>query len=477
MVEYLRTVFIEPPKDFWFVMGEYLPPPTASLQLAAYLELKRPSDEIYVVDCQAERLDWQKLGKRIESLSPNIVGVSSLATCNTYLVMRTFQMTKKVVPEAFTVTGGQHFTALAEPSLRQYKELDAVVRGEGENTLVELVNALDKGQDLSVVKGLSFKKGNEIVSTPSRPLIENLDDLPYPGYHFVENNLDKYHFKMMAGDARYVIIEGSRGCEHGCTFCSQCTFWNKKWRSKSGKRIADEVEYCHNEYGAEFVWLTDDNFSFGSRSKEMFKELISRRLGDDIYWFVQARVDDVVRNKELLPKMRKSGNQWVLLGVESGSPETLKNLRKGINPDQSKDAVRRLKDNDIFAQATLMIGHRKDTSESIENIRRYVDAIDPDLAIYMILTPFPGTQLYDEAKKNNWIQDENWANYDMIHAIMPTETLSTAEVQEELFLCYRRFYGNTWRRFTGIFSSNRFKRKTYRYMASQGLLRQLRALI
>jgi anaerobic magnesium-protoporphyrin IX monomethyl ester cyclase len=340
-----------------------------------------------------------------------------------------------------------------------------------------MVNALEKDMDLSGVKGLTFRKGDEIVSTPSRPLIENLDDLPYPGYHFVEDNMDKYHFKMMAGEARYVIIEGSRGCEHGCTFCSQCTFWNNRWRTKSGKRIADEIEYCYNKFGAEFVWLTDDDFSFGPRTKEMFKELNSRGLGDDVYWFVQARVDDVVRNKELLPEMRKSGNQWVLLGVESGSPETLKDYRKGIDPDQSKDAVQSLKDNDIFAQATLIIGHRKDTIESIENTRRYVDTINPDLAIYMILTPFPGTQLYEVAKNNNWIQDENWANYDMIHAIMPTETLSISEVQEELFLCYRRFYGNTWRKITGIFSSNRFKRKTFRYMASQGLLRQLRALI
>ena len=102
--------------------------------------------------------------------------------------------------------------------------------------------------------------------------------------------------------------------------------------------------------------------------------------------------------------------------------------------------------------------------------------IDPDLAIFMILTPFPGTDLYEEANRKGWIEDYNWANYDMVHAVMPTETLTRKMVQEELYKCYREFYGSINRRLRGIFSSNKLKRITYRYMASQGLLRQLQSL-
>jgi anaerobic magnesium-protoporphyrin IX monomethyl ester cyclase len=473
----LRIVFVEPPKDFWFVMGEYLPPPTASLQLAAYLESKRPADDISVIDCQAERLDWRGMEKRIEVENPDVVAVSSLATCNTYLVAKTLESAKKVAPDSYTITGGQHFTALAEPSLNKYSVLDAVVRGEGEETLVEMIKALEAGQGLADVKGLTFRHGSDIISTPPRPLIKDLNSLPMPGYHFVEDNLDQYHFKMMAGDKRYVIIEGSRGCDHSCTFCSQCVFWGNQWRAKSGKRIAQEMEYCRDRFGAEFLWLTDDNFAFGPRADDMFRELTSKGLGDELYWFVQARVDDVVKNRDSIPAMRKSGNRWVLLGVESGDPETLADYRKGIKPGQTHEAIRLLKNNDIFAQATLMIGNRRDTHDSIEGLRRFVEDVDPDLAIYMILTPFPGTPLYEEASKNGWIQDWNWANYDMIHAVMPTETLSIPEVQEELFLCYRGFFGKLLRVMKGYFSSNLFKRKTYRYMASQSLLRQLKGLI
>ena len=467
---------MEPPKDFWFIMGEYLPPPTASIQLAAYLESERPDDEITVIDCQAEMLDWRGMEKRIEAENPDVVAVSSLATCNAYLVVRALESAKKVAPNSFTITGGQHFTALAEPSVSQYPILDAVVRGEGEETLVELITALEKAHSLADVKGLTFRHNEEIISTPPRPLIQDLNCLPMPGYHFVEDHLDRYHFKMMAGDRRYVIIEGSRGCEHNCTFCSQCAFWGNRWRAKSGKRIAEEMDYCRNRFGAEFLWMTDDNFAFGPRADELSRELIARGLGDELYWFVQARVDDVARNEDRVSSMRKSGNRWVLLGVESGDPDTLADWGKGIKPSQTHEAIRVLKNNDIFAQATLMIGHRRDTHKSIEGLRRFVEDIDPDLAIYMILTPYPGTPLYEEAIEKNWIEDWNWANYDMIHAIMPTETLSRIEIQEELYKCYRSFYGSWSRRFRGILSSNELKRRIYLYMTRRGIISQLRTL-
>ena len=473
----MKVVLVEPPKDFWFVMGEYLPPPLGLLQLAAYLEAERPGDEIAVIDCQAEGLGWEGMEKRIEGEEPDVMAVSSLATCNAYTVVRALEAAKKVAPDALTVTGGQHFTALAEPSIEQYPELDIVVRGEGERTLVELVGALESGRGFAEIKGLTFRHGEEIVSTPTRPLIQDLNTLPMPGYHFVQEYLDRYHFKMMAGEKRYAIIEGSRGCDHNCTFCSQCSYWGHRWRAKSGRRIADEMEYCRDKFGAEFIWLTDDNFAFGPRSDELFRELRARGLGNELLWFVQARVDDVVRYEKSIPEMRRAGNQWVLLGVESGDYDTLTDYRKGIKPGQAHEALRILKGNDIFAQATLIIGQRRDTHESIEGLRRYVEDIDPDLAIFMILTPFPGTELYEEATKNGWIEDWNWANYDMIHAVMPTEHLTREEVQEELYRCYRGFYGKFSRQIKGFFSSNMFKRKTYRYMASQNLLRQLRSLI
>ena len=473
----MRILFIEPPKDIWFVMGEYLPPPYGILQLAAHLEREVKDIEIEVLDCNAQKIDWDGLETWIAAFKPDIVAPSSLATCNAYLVIRTLETAKRIDPDILTIAGGQHFTATAQESLEAYPEIDVIVRGEGENTLVELVrNAANKSY-FSEIKGISFRHDEKIFHNPSRPLIENLDSLPYPGYHLVKDIVHKYHFAAMGGiDAPFALIEGSRGCPHKCTFCSQWRHWQGTWRMKSDKRVADEMEFCYQKYGSRFIWLTDDNFGAGRRAESLADEIIKRNLGDDMMWFVQVRCDDIIKNEKALPKLRKSGLRWVLIGVESPNESTLESFKKGITPEDAKKAVRLLKENGIFAQAMLVIGERKDSAKSIAYTREFVNELDPDLSIFTILTPFPGTEVFEEAKKNGWIEDLNWSHYDMIHAIMPTETLSRNEVQEELYLCYKSFYGSWTRRLNGLFSTNEFRRRYSRYMAGRGIVDQLKTL-
>jgi anaerobic magnesium-protoporphyrin IX monomethyl ester cyclase len=474
----MKVLFIEPPKDIWFVMGEYLPPPFGIIQLAAYLERETKDIDIQVLDCNAEQVDWKDMEKRIESFNPDIVASSALATCNTYVVSRTLETAKQVNPKILTVAGGQHFTATAQESLEAYPEIDVIVRGEGEQTFTELVKNATKKPSLSRVKGISFRHNGEITHNPSRPLIENLDELPYPGYHFVKDIVHRYHFVAMTGhDAPYALIEGSRGCPHKCTFCSQWRHWQGTWRIKTSQRIIDEFEFCHQNYGSRFIWLTDDNFGFGKRADELADGIMQRKIGDDLMWFTQARCDDVVRNRDVLPKLRKSGLRWVLLGVENSKESTLETFRKNITTQDAKEAVKLLKQNDIFAHAMFIIGERKDTAKSIAELREFANELDPDFVMFGILTPFPGTELYDEAKKNGWIEDFNWANYDMVHAIMPTETLSRKEVQEELYSCYRSFYGSFGRRVQGLFSGNEMKRRIFRYMAFRGIIKQFKQLL
>jgi len=473
----LKVLFVEPPKEFWFLMGEYLPPPLGILELAAYLEAHDKNVEIKVLDCQAERIGWRELEKHIEDFNPDVIAPGAVATCNTYTVLRTLELAKKVNPEVITVVGGQHFTALAHESLEKYPEIDVVVRGEGERTFTELIESIKKGKPFTEVKGISFCHNGKIIHNPPRPLIKNLDELPFPGYQFVEENIKEYHFAMMAGrKAGYALIEGSRGCFHRCVFCSQWRHWGGTWRAKTPRRIADEMEYCYTKYGIRFLWLTDDNLGLGKRTSELCDEIMKRGIADDIMWFAQARCDDIVHYSKILPKMRKAGCLWILTGIESHSQETLENFNKGIKPSDAEKAIKLLQENDIFAQATFIIGERRDTHKSIEELRKFVNKVDPDLAIFMILTPFPGTELYEVAKRNGWIEDTNWAHYDMAHAVMPTETLSRKEIQEEYYQCYRSFYGSMKRRLISLFSSNKLKRKTYRYLASQGLLEALRDL-
>ena len=472
-----KVLFVEPPKDIWFVMGEYLPPPYGIIQLAAYLEAKVEDVQVEVLDCNAEKVDWTQMEQRITSFNPDIVCSSSLATCNTYAVAKTLETAKRVAPSILTVTGGQHFTATAKESLETYPEIDMIVRGEGEQTLTELVKHLIAKKSILEIQGLSFRKSGQIIHNSPRPLIENLDDLPFPGYHLVKDLMSKYHFSAMAADnSPYALVEGSRGCSHECTFCSQWKHWQACWRVKSSERIADEIKYCNETFGSKFIWLTDDNFGAGNRPKEIAEAILKRELSKDVAWFVQARCDDIIRNKEILPKLKESGLSWVLLGVENSNPSTLDAFKKGITPQDAKTAVKLLKDNGIFAHAMMIIGQRKDTLESIWRLKEFANELDPDFIMFGILTPFPGTEIYEEANRNGWIMDKNWTHYDMIHAIMPTETLSVNEVQEQLYGCYRDFYGSWSRRVGGILSKNMLKRKVFWHMLRSGVMGKVKSL-
>ena len=472
-----KLLFVEPPRIYWFVMGDYLPPPSTLLILAAYVERELPELEIEILDCQAEHLNWQGLEKYIESSKPSMILTSGF-TCNAYNCARTCEIAKKVDQNIITVAGGIHFSFTAEESLTNFPEIDIIVRGEGELTIVDLIKTLNKKEKIDKIQGISFQHKKNIAHTPLRPLIKNLDSLPYHAYHLVEDNLKKYHFTMMAGrNTRYMILETARGCEYKCTFCTQWNYWKSTWRTKSTKRIADEIEHLNETYGGIFLWLTDDHVNLRYRGKQLYEELKHRRCKDDIMLFFQARTDDVADNADLISKLRDVSVYWILCGVESDSEENLKEYKKGIKKSDAYNAMKILIKSDIFAQAMFVIGARRDTHESIKNLRQFSSDITPDFAIYTTLTPFPGTIYYETAKKNGWIEDSNYSHYDMVHAIMPTETLTRKEIQEELLKCYHAFYGSIPKGIAGILSTNKLKRTVYRHMAGQFVLSKLRRLI
>ncbi len=248
-------------------------------------------------------------------------------------------------------------------------------------------------------------------------------------------------------------------------------------RTKSPKRIVDEIQYLHEKFGGQFIWFTDDNLDYKNRGKSLWQELRTRKFTDDIMLFFQARTDDVAANPDLVAKLRDVGNYWVMMGVEHHSDARLKEYKKGIKVPDAYKAVKILNDNDIFSHSMFVIGSRKDTAESIEQLRQFSLDLGSDFSIYTVLTPFPGTVYHNTARQNGWIEDPNYAHYDMAHAIMPTETLSRKEVQEELWRCYRARYGSITKNIAGIFSKKKLKRNLYRHYARQKVLKKLRRLI
>jgi anaerobic magnesium-protoporphyrin IX monomethyl ester cyclase len=476
----MRVLFVEPPVDFWFLMGKYIPPPFGLLTLAAHLERSDKDASIEVLDCQAEGVGWDGLEARIRASRPDIVAPSGLATCNAYAALRTAEIAKSIDPSVVTVAGGQHFTALARETLEGFPCVDFVVRGEGDMTFTELVSALADGEDrLASVRGISYRKGGRVVSNRDRPLIESMDSLPFPGYSHVRQHMGKYYFALMAEEGTpFAIIEGSRGCTFDCSYCSQWGFWHRQRRAKSPARIADEFQRLHEEFGSRFFWLTDDNLGIGRETEALCDELIARGMGDRVTWFIQARCDDIVRSRGILPKLRKAGCVWMLVGMDSPDQAALDGFRRGgVTREIAKESVDLLRENNIFCQGTFIIGARKDTRQSIKAVLDYAHWLDPDIATFMALTPFPGTVIYEEARRNGWIESTNWSDYDMVHAVMPTETLTREEVQEELVGCYRAFFGSWKRRYQGVYSKNPITKRTYLYLAKQALLGGLKSLL
>ena len=485
MLLIMKLLLVEPPKKFWFVMGEYLPPPYNLLLLAAVIEKELPDYEVEVVDCQAEGLDWFTLEQRIRQENPDIVGSGSHSTCNVYKTVRTLDLTKRINPEIITIAGGSHFTMMDEVSLEEYPSIDVIVRYEGEKALVDLLTYYqaqgDTEEGLKEIKGISFRKDGHFRRTPDYPPLtgKELDALPYPAYHKVP--LDKYHFAMMS-DSPYVILEGARGCTHNCSFCSQQVFYRRHFATKSVNRIADEMEWLYNELGRRFFWFADDNFCNGSPKliDELCREMRSRGInGENSEWFAQMRVDSIINvGDEGLAAMNRAGNYWQLVGAESPFKEVLDVYQKGIQGSQTVDAIRLLQKNNILAQLMLVLGHENETRESItETMKWATDIVSPDFIISMLLTPYPGTPMYEDLKKKNRIIDFNWTNYDMIHGVCDMKYLSATELQKELYLAYRHVYDSWRRRFRGILTRNKYKRRIFLYYMRAGVIGQLKRLI
>jgi anaerobic magnesium-protoporphyrin IX monomethyl ester cyclase len=481
----MKLLLVEPPKKFWFVMGEYLPPPFSLLLLAAVVEKELPDMKVKVIDCQAEDLDWNGLEEKIRTERPDIVGCGSHATCNVFTVIRTLDIVKRINPEIITITGGSHFTTLDKETLQKYSIIDIITRYEAEKSLVNIIkhyqmNGFTK-EGLEQIKGIAFLQEGKFKRTPDVPPLTNdeLDQLPYPAYHQVP--LHRYNFAMMS-DKPYIILEGSRGCTHDCTFCSQQVFYRRHWATKSVNRIADEMEWMYEKLGSRFFWFTDDNFCAGSPKliEEVCKEMMDRGMnGDNIEWFAQMRVDSILQVGDTgLSRMNKAGNYWQLVGGESPFNEVLDVYHKGIQGDQTVEAIRLLRKNNILAQLMIILGHELETVESVKKTMEWAtDVVKPDIVISMLLTPYPGTPMYEDLLKKGRIIDQNWTNYDMITAVIDTEHFAAAELQEELYKAYRHVYDSWSRRIKGVFAKNKYKRRIFRYYMTAGVVKQLKRMI
>ena len=421
------VTLVNPP----YPSGAHQHPPFTPLglgYLAAVLE--QNEYKVDVIDCQAAKLSYEEFKSEIGKRQPNIVGVTS--TTLTYKSgLRIVKIAKEAFPNCLTIMGGSHVTFWDENALKECPELDVVVRKEGENTLLEIVQRLEAGKSFHDVIGITCRKDGKIVKNPDRPYIKDLDSLPFPAHNLWPlETLRKY------GTIVYPIM-ASRGCVFWCDFCTAVRMFGRKYRMRSPKNVVDEIEFLHKTYGANQFTFYDDAFTVDQdRTAEICHEIEKRKL--KIKWDCETRVDMVT--KELLLKMREAGCIAIWFGVESGSQRVIDAMGKGFSLTQTMNAFQWAKDAGLMTVAGVILGFPGETKESAMETIKLVEKINPDDVGYYIATPYPGTPMYELVKEKGLLKVTDFNKYDTATPTFESPEFTMEELREIREQAFHRFY-------------------------------------
>jgi radical SAM superfamily enzyme YgiQ (UPF0313 family) len=426
----MKVLLVNPPwrhkpKSLWSGISGVLPP--LGLGYLAAMLLKQGMD-VQILDLNAGRQKTEAFADFLEGKKFDWIGI----TATTNLVpaaKRLAQLARQKMPSAKIVLGGVHPTILPEEVLN-WPEVDYVVRGEGEESIVELVG----GKPVESIRGLSWKKDGQIVHNPSREYIPDLDQLPFPAWHLLPV---KKYVPALGGYKKLpaVSLITSRGCSGSCTYCNN--FFGQRVRKRSADNVLAELKMLTREYGIREIYFYDDSFTeFPSKVIELCRKMSAEKL--NLSWSCFARVNIV--NEELLRAMKQAGCHHISYGIESGSPELLDGIAKKVSLEKIRESVALTKKVGIDILLGFMLGLPGETRETMEQSLNFALELDPDMIIFDITTPFPGTKLYEWAEQHGYLKTRKWDEYDLYTMVMNLPTVSEQEVREFYSRAYRAFY-------------------------------------
>jgi len=406
-------------------------PPLNILTLASYLNNSlRHSARVLDLASSGEN----RLKRFLKLFNPKAVGITCVSF-NLPSAIMTASLIKKFDPEIKIIFGGPHPTVFPEETLR-LKEVDFVVKGEGEKTLLELIDALSMKKSFSGIRGLYYQESGVLHKNPERELIENLDTLPFPDRGLLAGR--KYYNILSLRYPSTTMLSG-RGCMRECTFCLQSL--GRTLRLRSCNSVVDEMQTVIGR-GIKDIFFVDDAFSESrERVIRICREIIKRKLR--INWAVKGRTDNV--DLEMLRIMRKAGCRRIHFGVESANINTLRRMKKRNSPEKAIRAFRSSRIAGIQTGAELMLGAPGETYSDSWNTVEFARELNPDYAFFYITTPYPGTPLYEESLREGVIRTDYWRQfaenpYEGMNIRYWEEFMDAGELDLLLKKAYKSFY-------------------------------------
>lgn len=377
-------------------------------------------------------LDW------VKKEDPDILGFSVLHSAAKE-APKIAERVKKENPNMTIVMGNYHATFNAERILKKYPYVDVIVRGEGEYTSLELAKCLEKRGNLREVKGITFRNNGKIISTPDRPLIKNIDELPFPDRDLMNARYTSTIFGVKVATKKFTTILSSRGCPFRCSFCGCRKFARGVWRPRSVENIMEELAMLRGE-GYEELLFVDDNFTLNRKRVVKLCQRI-RKEGMNIRWICDSRVD--THGYDMFREMVKAGCNTIYFGIESANQRILDYYKKGITPDQTINAVRKARKAGVdVIVGSFIVGAPDETRSEIQNTLQFAQKLDIDVPSLNILGAFSGTDIWDDLVARGLIdEDQFWETSVYVPKVSPY-TVPFEETRTMIYEYFRAFYLN-----------------------------------
>lgn len=386
-----------------------------------------------IYDAMSHWHTYNDIRKRIEAERPDVVGTTAF-TAEIVDALKVLKLAKEVDPTITTIIGNVHPTFCYEELLTATDNpVDYIVMGEGEQTVVELMDCLSSGGDPATVRSIAFSREGRVTVTPPRPFIQELDSLPL-AWDLVDWPI--YTYKPMEGSV-LAITSTSRGCSQKCSFCSQQLFWKRHWRGRSAENVVEELEHLRDEYGVNVVMFADETPTLdGKRWERILDLLIERRVGTKI--LMETRVDDILRDEDIMWKYKEALIDHIYVGVEATNQATLDAFNKNIKVEDSKRALDLINAQNIVSETSFVLGMPDDTPESMAKTLELAKFYNPDMAFFLAIAPWPYSEIYPSLKDH--IEVKDYSRYNLVEPVVKPKNMTLKEMQDWLGRASREFF-------------------------------------